>query len=102
MAYAGDEEKIVLETAAEMDGKLALETTVEMDGKPDTWTSQIMYKQQGPQTTQMMEAVSWTGDCRYSFIPNFVNFWQEMRPCVSKYEPDLYYSMSRSFITWSS
>ena len=50
MSYSGDEENPVLETAAEMDGKLVLDTTAEMDGKPDTWTTQVMYKQQGPQT----------------------------------------------------
>ena len=33
-----------------------LETTAERDGKPDTLTTQAMYEQQGPQTTQMMEA----------------------------------------------
>ena len=67
MTYAGDGEKTVLETAAEMDGKLVLETTAEMDGKSDTWTTQAMYEQQGPQTTQVMEAgpCSWTSGCRY-------------------------------------
>ena len=43
--------KKLLKTAAEMDGKLVLETTAEKDGKPDTWTMQVMYEQQGLQTT---------------------------------------------------
>ena len=43
-------------TMLEMDGKLVFETTAEMDGKPDTWTTQAMYEQQGPQSTQVMEA----------------------------------------------
>ena len=29
-------EKLLLQKAAEMDGKVLLETTAEMDGKPDT------------------------------------------------------------------
>ena len=41
----------VLKTAADMDDKLVLETTSERDGKPDTLTMQAMYEQQGPQTS---------------------------------------------------
>ena len=37
-------------------GKTMLKIASEMDGKPDTWTTQAMYEQQGPQFTQVMEA----------------------------------------------
>ena len=56
MTYAGDEKKTVLKTATEMDGKLVLETTAELDCKPNTWTTQVKYKQQGPQTTPRRNA----------------------------------------------
>ena len=67
MTYDGDGFKALLEIASEKDGKLVFETTAEMDGKPDMWTTQAMYEQQGPQTTQVKEAGpgSWKGVCRY-------------------------------------
>ena len=52
MTYSGDGKKTMLK----MDGKLVFETTAELNGKPDTWTTQAMYEQQGPQFTQVMEA----------------------------------------------
>ena len=67
MTYAGDGGKTIVEIASEMDGNLIFETTAEMDGKPDTWTTQAMYEQQGPQTTHVMEAglSSWMAGCIY-------------------------------------
>ena len=56
MTYAGNEEKMVLASVAEVNGKLVLETTAEMEGKPDTYTTQVMFKQHDPQSTQGMEA----------------------------------------------